>query len=220
MRLGLPIFLTHQNRNWVGFFVFISAIFTYMPANHWPVFEPTLLPMTRIDQVVPFLPNSLWIYMSEWLLFPAFYLTARNLGNLNRYIYSFLALQLISVAIFWIWPTTFPRADFPLPEDLNAVTYYFFTALRTIDQPTSCCPSLHVSSVYLSAFLFIEEQRRKFIPALIWATAVAVSTLTTKQHYVIDLVTGLMLAGLCYWFFHHYATYREPAVAGGAQAKR
>lgn len=216
---GLPMFLTLRNRNWIGLSVFLSAIFTYMPANHWPILEPRELPMSWLDQWVPFLPNTVWIYMSEWLLFGVLYYFARDLRNLNRYLYAFLTLQTLSVAIFWIWPTTYPRHLFPLPDDLNALTYYSFSNLRAIDSPNSCCPSLHVSSVYLSSFLYIDERRRIFPFALLWATLVAASTLTTKQHYIIDLVAGLMMAVICYWIFFRYLAMR-PADDAGAQAKR
>jgi membrane-associated phospholipid phosphatase len=37
--------------------------------------------------------------------------------------------------------------------------------------------------------------------ALVWATLVALSTLFTKQHYVLDVVTGVMLAGVAYAIF-------------------
>jgi membrane-associated phospholipid phosphatase len=207
---ALPLFLTRRSKFPMGALMFGLAVALYLPVNHFPAFEPQLLPLSWADRAVPFLPNSVWIYLSEWIFFIVVYALARDLNNTNKYIYSFLGLQLLSVAIFWVWPTTYPRGGFPLPDDLNALTYYAFSNLRTIDTPGNCCPSLHVSSCYLSSFIFLDEQRGKFPFFFIWATLIALSTLTTKQHYVIDLVTGLLLALICYWFFHRYVDYRRP----------
>jgi membrane-associated phospholipid phosphatase len=204
----LPLFLTAGNKFPVGAVMFFLAVALYLPVNHFPAFEPQLLPLSWADRAVPFLPNTVWIYISEWFFFIFVYSMARDLTNLNKYFYSFLALQVVSIAIFWVWPTTYPRGEYPLPDDLNALTWYAFNQLRTVDTPGNCCPSLHVSSVYLSSFIYLDEQRGKFPFFFIWATLIALSTLTTKQHYVMDLVTGLLLAILCYWFFHKYAEYR------------
>jgi membrane-associated phospholipid phosphatase len=117
----------------------------------------------------------------------------------------------VSVLIFFIWPTVYPREQFPLPQDLNALTYYVFNYLRHADAPTNCCPSLHVSSVYLTSFLYLDEQRGKFPFFFGWGTLIALSTLTTKQHYLIDVVAGLMMAIVVWWIFYRVMSYRPAA---------
>ncbi len=205
----LPIFMTRENKYRIGLVLAAIAMVLYMGSNHFPIFTPRYLPMWWIDDAVPFLPYSVWIYISEYIFFPAVYLTCRDLTNLNKYFYSFLFLQTISVIIFWIWPTTYPRDLFPLPDDLGSLTHFVFSTLRATDAPSNCCPSLHVSSVYLSAFIFLDDQRAKFPFFFIWGTANACSTMTTKQHYIIDLMTGFLMAIGTYWIFHRYISYRE-----------
>jgi membrane-associated phospholipid phosphatase len=168
---------------------------------------PQQLPMSWVDLSVPFLPNTVWFYLSEYFFFIFVYLLCKRSENLNRYFYSFLTLQFISGLIFILWPTTYPRHLFPLPHDLNWITYQTFDILRTADTPANCCPSLHVSSVYLASFMYLEDDRKKFPVFFLWATIVAVSTLTTKQHYLIDLVLGLVLAMILHLFFIHRVTY-------------
>jgi membrane-associated phospholipid phosphatase len=100
-----------------------------------------------------------------------------------------------------------------------------------MDTPANCCPSLHVSTAFLTAFIFIDSsseggvrrERRGYLAIyLVWAFAIAVSTLTTKQHYLVDVVTGFVLALAHYWVFFRLARYDEAklAPAGGDQAKR
>jgi membrane-associated phospholipid phosphatase len=219
----LPLFLTRENKYSVGATMFCLASLLYLTSNHLQFFVPQLLPLSWVDQAAPFLPNTVFIYTSEYVFFITVYLTCRDMVNLNKYLYSFLALQTISVIIFWVWPTTYPRERFPLPADLNAVTYYIFSALRVADTPANCCPSLHVSSVFLSSFIFLDEQKRKFPFFFIWGALIAASTLTTKQHYLVDVVTGFFMAVFVYWVFHKLMIYRPAYTSGyvtGAQPKR
>jgi membrane-associated phospholipid phosphatase len=179
-----------------------------MVSNHNPVFTPQLLPMTAWDKAIPFLPYTYWIYTSELFLFFSVYIVCKDLINANKYLYSFLALQIASVLIFVLWPTTYPRELFPAPANLDWVTALCFGNLRSVDAPTNCLPSLHVSSVYLSSFLYLDEQREKFPFFFGWATLIALSTLTTKQHYIVDVVSGFGMAVVMYYIFHRRVKYR------------
>lgn len=215
----LPLIVTRRNKITAGALLWLFASAVYLTSNHFPIFEPQFLLMTPIDLAVPFIPNTLWIYISEYVFFVIIYLLCRDEENLNRYVYSFFALQTTSVLIFWLWPTTFPREAFPLPDDLNAATYFVFSNLRELDSPNNCFPSLHVSSVFLTSFIFLNEQKKKFPFFFCWAAAIAFSTLTTKQHYFVDVLGGLAMAIIFYALFHRMVAYR-PFDWGGVQAKR
>jgi membrane-associated phospholipid phosphatase len=207
--MKLPLFLNAGNKHRVGWLWALILGALYMSANHQNFFEPYVLQMTWIDREMPFLPWTFWIYASLYVLYGVVYLTSRDMKNTNQYLYAILALQTVSVIIFWIWPTTFPRGDYPIPEDTNAVLKWVFENFRKIDTPKNCAPSLHVSSCYLSSFVFLQERRKLFPFFFIWATAVAFTTLTTKQHYVIDIILAIPLAVGCWWFFHRKAQYKK-----------
>ena len=208
-RLTLPIFVTAENKSIVGAFGLLLGAVLYLGSNHFHFLEPRLLPMFWIDRTVPFVANTVWIYVSEYIYFITVYWLCRDWENASRLFCSFFTLQVLSVLIFCLWPTTYPRGDFPLPADLNLLTKMLFTTLRQTDTPASCCPSLHVSSVYLCSFVFLREQRSKFKWIFLWSTLIALSTLTTKQHYGIDVVAGLGMAILVYWFFQTQVDFRS-----------
>jgi membrane-associated phospholipid phosphatase len=218
LRGALPLFITRKNKIAVGWFVAFMAPLLYISSNWIHFFVPTQLPMTRWDLAIPIVPQWVFIYISEYLFFVAVYVTSKDMTNLNKWFYSFMSLQTVSVLIFFLWPTTYPRDLFPIPPDTDGFTRMVFEGLRSIDSPANCCPSLHVSSVFLSSFIYLDEQRGKFPLFFGWGMAIAVSTLPTKQHYLIDVVTGLAMAILFYFLFHRVVRYR--ALGGAVQANR
>lgn len=207
----LPLIINNKNKYWVGMVGFMIAAQMYLLPNHYHLSTPRELPMTQWDQMIPFIPQFVWIYITEYPFFIAIYLLMQDRINLNRYFWSFMGMQLIAVIIFWVWPTTFPRHLFPLPEPpaLDRMTFSIFSALRALDTPANCAPSLHVSSVYLSSFVFLKEQREKFPIFFGWATLIALSTLPTKQHYIIDVILGLLLAWFAHYVFYRFFSYGE-----------
>lgn len=212
---ALPIFLTPTTKYPIGILTGILAGVMYLTSNHFHIFPPQYLPMTWIDEAVPFVPWTVWIYVSEYVFFVAVYVLTKDMVNTNKYLYSFFALQTVSVFIFWVWPTTYPRHLFPLPtEDIGYLTHFIFSQVREADTPANCAPSLHVSSCYLSSFIFLDEQRKKFPFFFLWATLVAMSTMTTKQHYIIDVILGFGMAVTVYWVFHRFIPYRYTNAAG------
>jgi membrane-associated phospholipid phosphatase len=207
LQVKLPLFINAQTRLPAGVILFFIAYILYFTTNHYPAFPPKLLPMTFIDEWVPFLPWSVIIYVSEYLYFVVIYLTIRDFENLNKYFYSFFCTQALSCAVFYFFPTIYPRENFPIPSELPEGLRLLWTWLRTQDAATNCFPSLHVSTVYLSAFLFRDEQQEKYPFFLTWGTLIALSTLPTKQHYLIDVVAGYVLAVVAYVFFHRWVRY-------------
>lgn len=196
-----------------GAALFAVAAFMYYVTNHHPIFPPRELPMFAVDRAIPFVPWTVLIYVSEYFFFTVVYLVVRDMENLNKYLYSFFFTQGLSCLIFFLWPTIFPRDLFPLPADTGPIVNFVFRTLRAGDAATNCFPSLHVSTVYLSAYIFRDEQREKFPFFFAWATLIALSTLPTKQHYFVDIVAGFALSVFAYMAFHRWIPYRRVGAA-------
>ncbi len=208
----LPLFMKEGSKWWM---IIITALFTaglYMITNHIHLFPPHILQFDIIDRSIPFIPITLWVYMSETSLFITACYFAKDIKVINKLFYAFIMLQIVSNIVFIFWPTTFPRELFPLTGEnisIDPITNALFIFLRTVDEAANCLPSLHVSSVYLISFIYLEEQKKKFIPFFIWATLVAISTITTKQHYFIDVLAGFILAVVHYVIFFKLVKYRK-----------
>lgn len=58
-----------------------------------------------------------------------------------------------------------------------------------------------VAHVFISALACGRVHRGVGIAAGLWASLIALSTLFTKQHYVADVMAGIVLAGVAYAVF-------------------
>ena len=158
---------------------------------------PHLLPLTPLDTAIPLVPWTIWWYGSgtkaallAWLMVPN--------GREARRLWLTLALCALACMVgFVVWPTTFPRELYPLPAGESA-TLREFADLRDTDSPTNCLPSLHVALAWGLALSWAPWLRGgRWLP-FVWAAGVSVCTLTTKQHYVIDVPTGAAV-GVLAW---------------------
>ncbi len=206
---ALPLFLTQKNKYQTFLLWALMVNGFYLIPNHFPIYEPVYLEFSFIDHWIPFIPNTFWVYTSEFIMYFTAYIMAKDMENTNKFLYAFMGLFIITAIIFMIWPTVFPRDLYPLTKDINPITYFAFTWLRIFDAPTSCVPSLHVASTYLTSFIFLGEQKKKFKYFFIWATLIGLSTMTTKQHYFVDVISGLCLSIFIYWVFFKLMPYRR-----------
>jgi len=198
----LPLILNEKNRYTGCSLLMAFVVFIYFFTNHNPTYEPTLLSMTEIDHLIPFLPNSFWIYISMVPMYFIALYSIQNLYNLNILFYGNLFIWVGSCVFFLFFPTTFPRADYILdPETVNNITYISFHFWRSnIDTPVNCFPSLHVASCLFAGLLFSKENTFKFLVFFSWAVLISLSTITTKQHYLVDVLAGAVVGGSVFMF--------------------
>lgn len=164
-----------------------------------------LLPLTAVDRGVPFLPWTGWIYAT---VFP-FPLLAVGLVREDRAIRTilaaFLAVTTVCFAVFLLYPTIYPR---PALAGGGLLSWPLRT-IYGIDLPKNCLPSGHVTAAFLTAFAVRQSRPALGPAALFWAVVICVSTLTTKQHYLWDVITGFLLSAAGYEAARSY--YAPPA---------
>lgn len=69
------------------------------------------------------------------------------------------------------------------------------------DVQYNCFPSLHVAQCFLAALTCYRVHRGVGLVTGLWASLVGLSTLYTKQHYVVDVIAGAFLACAAYLAF-------------------
>ena len=167
----------------------------YLGASLTGFREPLGLTPSAIDARVPFVGWTIWVYLSQFALLGFVFWKAADSPAWGRSLRSMLVATLLSVAVFVVMPTRLERA----PIDGSAVTVAAFAALYLFDPPGNCFPSLHVSLALLGSLAFWPERRRLTLGCLAWAALIAASTLTTRQHVVIDVAAGAAVTVVAHW---------------------
>lgn len=172
----------------------------YAWAKLEPVSAPVLLPLTPLDAAIPLIPWTIWIYGSGTKMALLAWLSVPDRLAARRLFFTLTLAAMVCWVFFIGWPTTYPRALWPLPEG-DSATLREFADLRASDTPSNCFPSQHVALAWALALCWVDWTRRRWVQAsvLLWATAVSVCTLTTKQHYLVDIPGG-MAAGIGAWW--------------------
>jgi len=189
-----------------GTMIFIALFFAvYFYVLSHPAYPVTVMPISFLDELIPFQPATLPIYLSLWLyvsLPPALLATRRELCN---YALAMTLTSIIGFAIFYFWPTSLPLAtvDWPQSPEINF--------LKGIDAAGNACPSFHVATAFFSGYWLHYLLGRIRAPLSIhafnwlWCIAIIYSTLAIRQHVVVDVIAGLMLGGLmAYLSLQHY----------------
>lgn len=206
--VGLRLPLIHGSRRWPAFllgYAGFSALYVLVGRLHWHT--PILLPTSFIDRAVPFLDWTLLIYFSHYLLPVLALWLSPDDEERSRCFYAMVLASSTAFLIFALWPTMVSR---PWNPGLMEGGHFqaMWAMLYAVDTPSNCLPSLHVALATLSAAALF--RRGGFWKPLVcvWALAVSLSTLTTKQHLAIDAVTGLLLAVLVMSIAKRYIRFK------------
>lgn len=143
---------------------------------------------------IPFIPESLILYASIYLVLPALIFLLPRDGHAAKTLVAFMVISLIHYIIFLLVPVRFVlRPDLAHAQDL---LHQSIAWLYVLDGPFNNFPSLHVSFAFLIFFA-----TRRYLPKLtlisfIFACGVAASTVLVKQHYILDVLSAVPVAWL------------------------
>lgn len=150
---------------------------------------------TAFDAATPFLPGTVSIYLGCYLFWLVNYVLACRQTEEQAWAFftaEFLA-KVVCLLCFVAFPTTNIRPDVGtanLWELLMGLVY-------RMDAPDNLFPSIHCLA---SWFSFIAVRENEAVPrwyrrsSLGFALLVCLSTLTTKQHVLLDVFGGVLLA--------------------------
>lgn len=140
------------------------------------------------DHAVPFVPWTIIPYLSLDLLYCLSLFQCTTRSELDRHAFRLLAVEAVCIASFLLFPLRFA---FERP-DVSGVYAAFFKLLEFFDRPFNQTPSLHIANLIViwACFARHATPRRRWAWHG-WMTLVGVSILTTWQHHLIDLPTGL-----------------------------
>lgn len=181
------------------FLAFVVNQGVYLAARgitwNWHHYDMT----TLLDEKIPFLPWTVSVYFGCYLFWCVnYYLCARQKKEeRDRFFCADFWSKGICFFLFLLLPTTNIR-----PEIWGASVWEkIMCLLYWVDAPDNLFPSIHC---LVSWLCWIGVRKRKEIPvayrwfSLIFAAAVCLSTLTTRQHVTADVFGGILLAEISY----------------------
>lgn len=188
-------------------FVFNSLIYTGLQIlmKHARHFDLT----TSVDRAIPLEPMWGFVYLGCFLFWAVNYILITRQGKEGWFQFAtgdYLS-RIVCGIFFILIPTTNVRPEVAgngIAEQLIRFVYW-------IDAPTNLFPSIHC---LVSWLCFCGIRGRKYVPkwyqafSALFAIAVFASTLFTKQHFIVDVVAGVLIAELCYYIGCHTKKYQ------------
>lgn len=175
--------------------IMLSALGCYLAVLKWRGGDARWITHTPVDDCLPYEPGWVWIYLLPYLIGPVVLGMVRA-STFHWYVTRALTVMLLSLLFFIVAPTQIaPRAsDHGLGTGVTAKIYENMVAID--EPPANAAPSLHVSLTCLLALALFRDFPKWWPVTTLGIGLVWLATLLTRQHHVIDVGTGIVLA-LC-----------------------
>lgn len=159
-----------------------------------------------LDKRIPVIPIFVLVYVLWFPVIALFPISLYNASPLlyRPYMFTWITVLIVSIIIYMVYPTTFDR-----PKNLDDYAFGFLLKFiyKSSYRGLNCMPSLHCSMstmVIVFAIASAMTLRLKLI-YVITSFGIIVSTLFTKQHVILDVVTGVglgLLLSIVFLFFY------------------
>lgn len=189
-------------------FVFNSLIYTgtqilMKNARHYDL-------STSFDYNVPFIPGWIIVYVVCFAFWAVNYILVTRTGHDEWFKFAtgdYLS-RIVCMVFFVLLPTTNVRPEVTGNGFAdNIVKFIYF-----VDPATNLFPSIHC---LVSWMCYIGIRGRKIIPlwyrafSCIFSIMVFLSTQFTKQHYIVDVIAGVIIAEVCLYIGKHTNFYKK-----------
>jgi hypothetical protein len=193
---ALPAYLKYFWRDLVLLLVFLASMWIMQLLNH-PIGTVRSLEIP-FDSKIPLWPWTALIYNSWAPLIAglAFYYLLRDRALYRRYLITMILGQLMADATFPFFQT---RVPVPYEKVYGATDFFSKVLAMTYRADNNYCgfPSIHVILCTLTIiFIWKLDAAKPWFKILVslYFTAVAITTVTTKQHVVLDIPGGIVYA--------------------------
>ncbi len=169
---------------------------------------------TPLDDMIPLIAWTSVFYLTCYLIWVINYLIAAldEEKKMRTFFTADFIIKTICFGCFIFIPAMIVRPEI----SGNGFFDWVMNVIYTVDSPTELMPSMHCTQ---SWFCWIAVRNNDRIPkaykifTLVFVLAICISTVTTKQHYVLDSVVGVFLAEIIYQLVKIYYNRRTGQVS-------
>ena len=155
---------------------------------------------TSLDLQIPFWPPAVAVYFGSYLFWTGSYILLARQNKEEAYLFflSETLSKIICMAFFLLIPTTNTRP----PVEVEGIWNQLMIFLYAADAADNLFPSIHCLESWL-CFIGMRNRRgtplryQRFSGAA--AILICASTLLTKQHVIVDVIVGIVLAELSFY---------------------
>lgn len=161
----------------------------------------------KIDSIIPFWPIFILFYVlafGQWMI-GYIIISRENKESCYKILSAELVAKLICFVIFVLFPTTIVRPEITGHSLIDS----FMKLIYFCDEPVNLFPSIHCLESYLC---FRGSIPLKKVPKwykwlqFIFSIFVFASTVLIKQHVVLDIIGGIIVAEIGLFIANHFCT--------------
>ena len=146
-----------------------------------------------LDKVIPFKAIFIipYVYWYVYIVIGFVFILINSRRDYMRLFISFFIGMSVCYAIYYVYPTEITRPIIQKGDLLNNLVNFIYSA----DKPVNCFPSLHVLTTYfIMRYTKYKNSKKKFYYTQIIGLLIILSTLFIKQHFVLEVIGGILLA--------------------------
>jgi membrane-associated phospholipid phosphatase len=163
-----------------------------------------------LDDLIPFQPGWVWIYSG--LYYPIIILlvfTIPSFAKFNYTAFSFITLLIMQLVVFFLFPVKIPK-HWRNYDQKKSLSTRFLAFVHSYDGLPNSIPSMHVSVSTLTALHLYQNLMPEYgyvaQLAFLFPLLISASALFTKQHYVVDIIPGVLFGYVNFEIFRLYVS--------------
>ncbi len=189
------MFINVKLKATVTFIAFFHIILAYIIVQH--SVDDSISLVTELDILLPFVPIFVWPYIS---LFPVTFLTFVLLVKRHFVFKIAIISSIIALAISIFFYLMLPSMYLLRPDihESDSLSLMLCSLIYQYDLTNNSFPSLHVA---YACILYLVTQISVYshlvwlrLSYMLWMMLVILSTLLIKQHHIIDVLGGILVA--------------------------
>lgn len=176
---------------------------------------------SAVDNMIPFRPEWVLIYVLSFPFWAISYILAARENTRQdwfRFVFADMLAKTICGIIFIAFPTTNVRPEI----EGSGLLCSLMALIYLLDPPLDLFPSIHCM---VSMLCWLGIRKCENIPlwyrnfTLVFAILIFASTQFTKQHYIVDVFGGVLLAIGCYYLSRRSNGYKLVEKIFGADCR-